>query len=104
MQTQHHKYTAGAIHILRGLSLVPQPIPPELGGRRVAREGGANISPLDVAKHHVRTGLVGLDDDGIALSGVTWTVRISIEPVPSNVLVTCYESQGNRKGTRTALT
>jgi hypothetical protein len=95
MQRPYHKYTAVAKHVLRRLPLVSHLVPPELGGGRVAREGGADISPLDVAEHHMCTWLACLYDGGIALGGITRTVRISIEPVPGNALVICYRSQND---------
>lgn len=70
--------------------LLPQLVPPQLGRGCVALDGGANISPLDVAEHYVRARLVCLYDGGITLGGVTRTVRFSIEPVPGDVSVICY--------------
>lgn len=72
---------------LKNALLLPQLVPPQLGRGCVALDGGANISPLDVAEHDVRSRLICLYDGRITLGGVTRAVRLSIEPVPGNALV-----------------
>lgn len=55
--------------------------PPKLSRSRVAREGRTDVSPLDVAEHHMRSRRVLLYHGRIALSGITRPVCSAIKPV-----------------------